>query len=227
MSKQVFDQFESLPYFIQYPDGYTEGGKHPVFLFLHGAGTRGTDMHPLVTNSFFRRAQEFAPEAVCVAPLCGANTWFDVFETLIRFAKAVSEMPFTDPDRLYLAGNSMGGYGTWQLAMSVPELFAAILPICGGGMAWNAARLKDVPVWAFHGAQDHTVDPSESERMVAAVNAKGGCAKLTIYPENGHNSWTDTFNNPETYRWLLSHRKGGNTEANGIGSDGYQGKDFG
>ena len=227
MSRQEFFQFESLPYFVQYPDGYVEGKKHPVFLFLHGAGTRGTDMHPLVTNSFFRRALEFAPEAVCVAPLCGANTWFDVFETLIRFAKTVSEMPFTDPTRLYLEGNSMGGYGTWQLAMSMPELFAAILPICGGGMYWNAARLKDVPVWAFHGAKDSTVFLSESEHMVDAVNKNGGSAKLTVYPENGHNSWTDTFKNPEVYRWLLSHRKGETTEASGVGSDGYQGKAFG
>jgi predicted peptidase len=227
MSRKEFYQFESLPYFVQYPDNYSEGEHHPVFLFLHGAGTRGTDMEPLITNAFFKYAEEYAPEAICVAPLCAANTWFDVFETLRRFASAVSAMPFTDPTRLYLAGNSMGGYGTWQLAMSMPELFAAILPICGGGMYWNAARLKEVPVWAFHGAKDSTVFLAESEHMVTAVNKSGGSAKLTVYPENGHNSWTDTFKNPEVYRWLLSHRKGETTEASGVGSDGYQGKAFG
>lgn len=99
----------------------------------------------------------------------------------------------------------MGGYGTWQLAMSMPEYFAAIAPICGGGMYWNAGRLINVPVWAFHGALDTTVLPEESKKMVDAVNKKGGQARLTVYPENAHNAWSDTYANPELFAWFLQH----------------------
>ena len=97
----------------------------------------------------------------------------------------------------------MGGYTVWQLGMSMPEVFAAMVPICGGGMYWNAGRLANVPVWAFHGAKDPTVFVEESKKMVDAVNACGGNARLTIYPENGHDSWTDTLTNPEVFKWLL------------------------
>jgi predicted peptidase len=102
----------------------------------------------------------------------------------------------------------MGGYGTWQLAVSVPDAFAAMIPVCGGGMYWDAGRLKKIPIWAFHGALDKTVLPEESLKMVAAVNGKGGKAKLTIYPNNAHDAWTDTYSNPEVYAWLLEHTKG-------------------
>jgi predicted peptidase len=98
----------------------------------------------------------------------------------------------------------MGGYGIWQLAMSMPKFFAAIVPICGGGMYWNAARLVNVPVWAHHGEIDHVVKVEESVKMVEAVNKQGGNAKLTIYPDTDHNSWTPTFSNPEVFDWLLS-----------------------
>ena len=103
-------------------------------------------------------------------------------------------------------GASMGGYGTWQLAMSMPEIFAAIAPICGGGMSWNCERLKDVPVWAFHGGKDPVVDVEESRRLVDSVNKNGGNAKLTIYPENGHDAWIDTYDSYEVFNWLLTYK---------------------
>ena len=198
--------FENMQYAIRYPDGYTEGKAYPVLLFLHGAGTRGSDIKNITTHSFLTRPDKMENYPfVVVAPLCHENTWFDLFETLKRFTLFVAKEPYTDPARFYLTGNSMGGYGTWQLAMSLPELFAAIIPICGGGMYWNAARLVNVPVWAFHGGKDGTVYVEESEKMVAAINKRGGNAKITIYPEHGHNSWNDTYDNPEIYAWLLSH----------------------
>jgi dipeptidyl aminopeptidase/acylaminoacyl peptidase len=75
-----------------------------------------------------------------------------------------------------------------------------------------ASGLKDVPVWAFHGAKDKVVPLEESEEMVAAINARGGDAKLTVYPDAGHDSWSETYDNQEFYDWLLNHRKGGRTE---------------
>ena len=117
----------------------------------------------------------------------------------------ISALPFADTGRFYGMGASMGGYGIWQLAMSIPETFAAILPICGGGMYWNAKRLINVGVWAFHGGQDKTVLTEESVKMVEKIKKLGGNAKLTIYPDNAHNAWTDTYSNPEVFQWLLSH----------------------
>ena len=114
-------------------------------------------------------------------------------------------MPFVDRDRIYVMGASMGGYATWQLAMSMPECFAAIVPICGGGMYWNASMLVNVPVWAFHGAKDTTVFLEESVKMVEAVKRHGGDAKLTVYPENSHDAWSETYANPDVYSWLLQH----------------------
>jgi predicted peptidase len=100
----------------------------------------------------------------------------------------------------------MGGYGTWQMAMSMPSYYAAIVPVCGGGMYWNAGRIKNLPVWAFHGAKDQTVAVEESVKMVDKINAWGGNAKLTIYPENTHDAWTDTYSNDEVYKWFLEHK---------------------
>ena len=117
----------------------------------------------------------------------------------------------------------MGGYGAWQLAMSLNDAFAAVIPVCGGGMYWNAGRLKNTPVWAFHGAKDRVVFCEESQKMVNAVNAKGGNAKLTVYPENGHDSWTDTYGNREVWEWMLSQRK----KAGEVQSEKYDGKQFG
>ena len=101
----------------------------------------------------------------------------------------------------------MGGYGSWALASQYPDRFAAVAPICGGGDPILARTLKDVPIWAFHGAKDSVVPVEESKRLVEAVNARGGNAKLTIYPDANHDSWTETYNNPKLYDWLLEHRR--------------------
>ncbi|MBQ8610841.1 MAG: prolyl oligopeptidase family serine peptidase [Oscillospiraceae bacterium] len=147
-----------------------------------------------------------------VAPQCSADTWFDLWEHLEALAEEIVRLPYADTERIYLMGSSMGGYGTWQLAMSMPTLFAAIVPICGGGMYWNAGRLVNVPVWAFHGGKDPTVYVEESKKMVDAVNRAGGNAKLTVYPENGHDAWSDTYSNEEVFRWLLQQKKAGVAE---------------
>jgi len=200
--------FESLPYIIRYPDGYEEGKRCPVILFLHGAGSRDTDIDGLKGNPYFAITEKHANfPFITVAPHCTRNTWFDVSETLQRLVHHILAQPYADVKRLYLMGASMGGYGTWQLAMCMPECFAAICPICGGGPGWNAARLAQVPVWAFHGQKDPVVPVEESIRMTDAVNRCGGSARLTIYPENGHDAWSDTYGSPEVFDWLLSCQK--------------------
>lgn len=199
---------EGMEYLVCRPSGYRAGERYPVVLFLHGAGTRGDDIALLRSNPFMREAVDRYADYgfITVAPHCKHGTWFDCFERLRRLTHMVAHAPDTDPERLYLVGNSMGGYGTWQLAMSMPEYFAAILPICGGGMAWNASQLVNVPIWAFHGEKDGVVSPDESRRMVEAVRARGGDARLTIYPETSHDAWTPTYANAEVFAWLFSKR---------------------
>ena len=158
---------------------------------------------------------EFDPVVVC--PQCPEGYVWDnlIFQLDQIVADAINDYP-VDSSRVSLTGLSMGGFGAWSYAITRPRRFFRLAPICGGGMYWNAVRLAGVPVWAFHGGQDKLVLPEESQKMVDAVNTRGGNAKLTIYPNNKHDAWTDTYSNPEVYEWLLSHRN-----SNFVGDDHY------
>ena len=203
-----FLKLDDLQYLIEYPQDFSKSKTYPVLFFLHGAGTRGNDINRVANNVFFKLMENHSDlPFVLVAPLCSKDTWFDLWENLENLVNHICDLPFADKDRVYLIGNSMGGYGTWQLGMSMPHIFSAIVPVCGGGMYWNAGRLKNVPVWAFHGALDGTVLPEESKKMVNSLNAFGGNAKLTIYPEAAHDAWTPTYSNREVFEWMLSHKK--------------------
>lgn len=215
--------FQNTRCLIKTPPNFDPEKSYPVLLFLHGAGTRGNDINKLYTNPFFQLTDAYQDfPFVVIAPLCEKNTWFDIWERLQSLVHDITELPFTDRDRIYVMGASMGGYATWQLAMSMPECFAAIVPICGGGMYWNAGRLIHVPVWAFHGAKDTTVLLEESVKMVEAVKRFGGQAKLTVYPENGHDAWSETYSNPEVFSWLLQHQ----CKRNNGSSDKYNNSDI-
>ncbi len=204
--RSIVYELNNMQYIVRYPDSYDNGEKHPVIICLHGAGTRGTDIDLVKNYSLLHEAAKFDDfPFIIVAPQCSENTWFDMWPTLKALVREIAVLPRIDETRIYLAGNSMGGYAAWQLAMSMPEYFAAVAPICGGGMYWNAGRLVNVPVWAFHGALDDTVYPEESEKMVNAVNRAGGSAKLTVFPDAGHNAWTPAYSDPELYKWFLSH----------------------
>ena len=191
-----------LQYLLRFPEGYTEGQKLPVILYLHGSGSRGKDREAFLATDSFTMTQQIP--FLYVAPMCPPDTtWYDWLQELKNLVDEITSLPYADERRFYGMGASMGAYGIWQLAMSIPERFAAIVPICGGGMYWNAKRLVNVPVWAFHGAKDKTVSCEESQKMVDAVIKHGGTAKFTIYPDNFHNAWTDTYSNPEVFSWLL------------------------
>lgn len=198
-----------LRYVVHYPNGFSDEKRHPLLFHLNGAGSRGDDITNCVSVLSVKLGAKVFPEYpfVTVVPLCSADTWFDLWEHLEELVRFWARDPRIDARRIYLTGGSMGGYATWQLAMSMPEYFAAIAPVCGGGMYWNARRLVNIPVWAFHGGKDPVVLPEESQKMVDAVNKRGGNARLTVYPENGHDAWTDTYSNPALYAWFLSHEK--------------------
>ncbi len=200
----------SCNYLLFLPKGYSEKKQGwPLMLFLHGAGERGSDLKKVKIHGppkIVEKQKDFP--FIVVSPQCPEDDWWtDKVEVLINLLDDIVVRYNVDTDRIYLTGLSMGGYGSWALAAKYPERFAAVAPICGGGNRIMAFRLKDVPVWAFHGAKDTVVPLKESEEMVNAMKSLGGNARLTVYPEAGHDSWTETYNNEQLYDWFLEHRK--------------------
>ncbi len=207
-----------LNYQLYLPPSYKPGGKErwPLMLFLHGAGERGTDVKHVALHgplSMVKQGTNFP--FIIVAPQCPANQTWDS-EALIQLLNEMEGRHAVDTNRVYLTGLSMGGYGTWKLGLAQPERFAALVPICGGGNMIDVIlgprdkpdAFKTLPIWAFHGAKDDVVPVNESERMVGQLKKLGvKDVKLTIYPEANHNSWTETYNNPELYEWLLKQSR--------------------
>ncbi len=199
-------------YLIYRPDGYDreDDAKWPLLLYLHGSGERGSNIELLKKNGMPKVLEDKTDlPLVVVSPQCPENSWWILqLQDLKVFIDNITEQYRIDKTRIYLTGLSMGGYGTWHLAMAYPDKFAAIAPICGGGMSWNAGVLKDLPVWAFHGARDTIVPLIESENMVNALKKCGGNVNFTVYPEAEHDSWTETYHNPKLYEWFASHSNG-------------------
>jgi predicted peptidase len=196
-----------LNYLVYLPKGYDTADKDwPLILFLHGAGGSGDDLAKVRREGLARVAErkDDVPFIV-VAPQSPGRGWNP--EALDALLDEVVAEYRVDEDRIYLTGLSMGGFGTWALAAVHPERFAAIAPICGGGDPKQAERLKGLPTWVFHGAKDPTVPLARSEEMVKAVKEAGGDVQFTVYPEAGHDAWTETYNNPELYEWFLRHRR--------------------
>ena len=201
-------EFAGIKYCLYKPENFDGTKKYPTIFFTHGAGSRGDDLEIIKKHSVILKLTWHAANCVIFAPQCATDTWFDKFESLIALAKHAYSQPFVEQKRFYGSGVSMGGYGMFQLMSSVPELFAAGIICCGGGMYWNAARLKGIPIRAFHGALDTTVLPEESVHMVAAVNNSGGKAELTVYPDMAHNSWERAFADDEMWKWMFSQKRG-------------------
>ncbi len=196
-------------YLLHLPEGYTKEKQYPIVFFLHGAGERGNDHDLLCVHGPFKKiARGETFDAICVAPQCPEGSYWTTETQLLKsFIDAICTEWNADMTRVYLTGISMGGFGTWIMAIRYPEFFAAIVPICGGGMPWAGSAIKDLPIWAFHGDADGVVKPENSIDMVNAVNAAGGAAKLTLSPGVGHDSWTETYDNPEVWQWLLEQKK--------------------
>ncbi len=197
-------------YLLFLPEDYGKKQQRwPLIMFLHGAGERGDNLEKVKKHGppkIVEKQKDFP--FIVVSPQCPTGDWWtDEVEVLINLLDDIVARYKVDKQRIYLTGLSMGGYGTWSLASAHPERFAAIAPICGGGKRFMAMRLEDIPVWVFHGAKDKTVPLKESEEMVDAIRNRGGNAKFTIYPDAGHDSWTETYNNQKLYDWFLEHRK--------------------
>lgn len=199
-----------LDYLLFLPEGYSKKEKKwPLILFLHGAGERGEDLAQVKLHGppkIVEKQKDFP--FILVSPQCPKKqTWVNKTEQLKALLDEIKLKYLVDEHRIYLTGLSMGGFGTWELACNYPEQFAAIAPVYGGGQAWRGRRLKNVPVWAFHGDKDTLVSIERSREMVNAINANGGNARLTIHKNATHKGCTTTHDNKEIYKWFLSHKK--------------------
>lgn len=202
---------DSLRYLLHLPDDYDADPdrRWPLVLFLHGSGERGTDVELAAVHgppSLADAGQEFP--FVLVTPQCGESSqWVAELSTLSVLLDEVVAAHRIDASRISLTGLSMGGFGAWSLAVRYPDRFASIAPICGGLWMQSAAPLRDVPVWAFHGDADDVVPFSATEQIVSELRGLGADARFTRYAGVGHDSWTETYENPELYDWMLSHRR--------------------
>ncbi|MDT0630893.1 prolyl oligopeptidase family serine peptidase [Rubrivirga litoralis] len=193
---------------VALPDGYDADpeARWPLLLFLHGAGERGDSLAVVGVHGPLkeRRAGRDLPFVV-VAPQVPEGQRWTTGRVVAALDDALDRYR-VDADRVYLTGLSMGGYGTWEAIEKVPERFAAAVPVCGGGNRLGIGAARDVPVWAFHGAMDTVVPIGASVEMVRALREAGGAVRFTVYPDAGHDAWTETYANPAVYEWLLQHR---------------------
>lgn len=196
-----------MNYLLYLPDNYDQKDSWPLLLFLHGSGERGDDLELVKKHGPPKLIDEGHSFPFIVAsPQCPKDRRWEPIE-LAALLDHLEEKLDVDTDRIYVTGLSMGGFGTWELASFMPHRLAAIAPICGGGEKYWVRQFVHLPVWAFHGAKDTGVPLERSQMMIDELKRKGGSPKLTIYPEAGHDSWTETYNNPELYEWLLTQKR--------------------
>ena len=197
-----------FPYIVYSSEKRSE--RCAMIIQLHGAGERGNggdSLDKVVIHGFSKIVNDSNfDDCILVMPQCPEETfWCARIESVKAFIDRMAEKYSVDRDRIYLCGLSMGGFGTWYTAMAYPELFAAIIPCCGGGMAWNASVLK-MPIWTFHGLCDKDVSPSQTIEMVEALKKSNQNLKYDLLEGVGHNSWNNAFTE-ETLKWLLSWKK--------------------
>ncbi|HEV8578692.1 MAG TPA: PHB depolymerase family esterase [Thermoanaerobaculia bacterium] len=197
----------SSRYLLYLPDGYDDAGKTwPLVLFLHGSGERGPELDHLAQQGLPKLTAKRSFPFILVAPQVPAGeVWStDVLTALLDDLQSRLRI---DPDRVYLTGLSMGAFGAWDLAISAPDRFAALVVISGGGNPVEVCRLKDVPVWIVHGRKDDVIPVSWAEELGRRLERCSGRVKVTIYPDAGHDAWSRTYEDPAFYDWLMAQRR--------------------
>ncbi len=223
---------ETLKYRIYVPSNYDPERSYPLVLFLHGAGERGSDNKKQLTVGMMKHycteenMQKYP--AIIIAPQCPENkqwvsvSWSqgdydmemypetDYIKMASLLTDAITEQYSIDPDRRYVTGISMGGYGTWNIILNHPDQFSAALPICGAGDSSKADLIKDMPIWTFHGSKDTIVPVTGTRAMVDALEKAGSTGiQYTENPFLDHFCWDPAYSNPDTFAWLFGQVKTG------------------
>ena len=230
----AFAQGKTLPYRILYPDNYDKTKKYPLLLFLHGAGERGNDNERQLTwgaKLFLKSENRANFPAIVVFPQCPEESFWAVVKidrnkqpftidfdyagepnwpltAANELVKRLSNEEAVDKSRIYVSGLSMGGMGTFESVYRYPDLYAAALPICGGGdVNRYDKRVTKTPFWVFHGAADAVVDVKLSREMVDKLKTLKSEVKYSEYPGVNHNSWENAFAEPEYLSWMFMHKR--------------------
>ena len=183
------------------------GTKYPLLIFLHGSGEAGDDLEKVKAHgppSFVDSQPQFP--FIVASPQSPQSRDFDPVMLGAMLDELIAKLPI-DKNRIYLTGLSLGGIWSYGWASLHPERFAAIAPVCGTWEPADACKLRGVPVWAFHGAKDDRVPIAGDQAMVDAINACGGNAKISVYPDVGHDAWNPAYADPQLYAWLLQHQR--------------------
>ena len=198
-----------LHYLAFLPKSYSaRGAGVPLIVFLHGSGERGTDIEKVKLwgpPAIVEKNPDF-PFMVVSPQLAEGEAWHAL--ALKGMLDEVLAKYNVDKHRVYLTGLSLGGYGAWDLASRYPQYFAAVAPICGGGIARLVGNMRGIPTWVFHGKKDDAVPEEESARMVEALKAAGGNVKYTVLPEGGHvDAWVHAYGEAGLFEWFMAQRK--------------------
>lgn len=224
MKSGVYEGKAELPWRLYVPENLDKAKKYPLVVALHGAGARGDDnVKPMsLFKTFWAPEMQKKHPAFILAPQM-KRSWSPVIKKFTNYSadeKPVTEEMLSvfalveemikanpiDPDRVYIVGQSMGGFGTWDAMVRRPELWAAAVPICGGGDPSKAAEIKHIPTWVWHGSNDTTVSPQNSRDMVEALKKAGGDPKYSEV-KAGHGSWNHAFASEELYEWLFAQKR--------------------
>lgn len=204
-----------------------DGSKVPLVFFLHGAGERGTNNFAQLVHGVGDLVRWLDSHEKGYRLIAGqvpsGKRWVEVdwgakghkmpeapsetMSLLLEMLDVQLADPAIDVKRIYVSGISMGGYGTWDLISRRPEVFAAALPVCGGGDTDQASKIANVPVWTFHGSADGAVPVRRSRDMVAALWANGSNAHYREYPDAGHAVWVETYRDPKVLEWFFRQKK--------------------
>jgi predicted peptidase len=225
---KYIDKGDTLNYRQLYPDSDTLR-KYPLVIFLHGSGERGKDNEAQLkwgVMNFATDQNMMLHPALVIAPQCPEQVSWSNFsreknttemhlqptptrpmELLIGLIHQLIKTMPVDSNRIYITGLSMGGYGTYDAIERYPHLFAAAVPVCGGGDASKAASIAHIPIWIVHGAEDPAVNPLYSLDMLQALTKAGAHPGFTQYPEVGHFSWLGAYSDPMIMEWMFRQRK--------------------
>jgi|SRR5687767_8296470 len=232
LDRTVTIESRSYPYVVYVPREWTPDRSWPVVLFLHGAGERGSDgrrQMQIGAAAAIRSSPERVPALVVLPQAPAEERWIGPpADAAMQALEEVVREFRGDRDRIYLTGLSLGGFGTWHLALANSGVFAALVPVCGGIVpngsapsvrqspltaaapdpyAFTAERLRSLPIWMFHGSEDTVIRASESRKMHEALRAAGADVQYTELEGVGHNAWDRAYGNAEMWKWLFSQQR--------------------
>ncbi len=196
-----------MDYLLYLPEDYESKESWPLVLFLHGSGERGTDLELVRKHGppkLIAEGKKFP--CIIVSPQCPPGKSWEAYELNALLDELCGTLK-VDQERISVTGLSMGGFGTWQLANFAPARFSAIAPICGGGETRWPVDFRICPSGLSTEPRMKRFPVMRSQEMADAIRAAGGHPQLTIYPEAQHDSWTETYNNPAFFEWLLLQKR--------------------